>query len=145
MSDAKTIIWVHADNLNPHSQAFVQAAGAPALFVFDDALLQAWGITLKRVVFMYECLLELPVTIRRGDVLEELMRFVAEHEAQRVLTSYSPSPRHAAICDALRQRLPHVRLDVLSEPAFVKAQQIDLKRFSRYWQAVKDEALTYTS
>ncbi len=145
MSDVKTVIWVHADNLNPHSQPFKLAAGAPALFVFDDALLQAWGITLKRIVFMYECLLELPVTIRRGDVLEELTRFVAEHDALRVLTSYSPSPRHAAICAALRQRLPRVRLEVLSEAPFVRAQQVDLKRFSRYWQAVKGEALTRTS
>lgn len=137
-----TIIWVHGDNLSPLSQPFQTAPDAPALFVWDEALMQEWRITLKRVAFMYECLLELPVTIRRGDVVAHLVAFAKEKEATRLLTSYSPSPRHAMICEAFKQQLPQVRIEVLSETPFVATQAPDLKRFSRYWAAVKDVALT---
>lgn len=138
-----TIIWVHGDNLNPYSAAFQAAPGVPAIFVWDDALLEEWQISLKRIVFIYECLLELPVVIRRGDVAEEVVRFAQEHQARRVLTSESPSPRHRLLCQTIIKNMPKgSRLEVLHEPAFVDdIERIDLKRFSRYWNAVKKRAM----
>ncbi|MCS6834730.1 MAG: hypothetical protein NZ750_01775 [Anaerolineae bacterium] len=138
-----TIIWVHGDNLNPHSAPFQTAPDAPAIFVWDDALLEEWRISLKRIVFIYECLLELPIIIRRGDVAEEVVQFAREHEARRILTSESPSPRHQFLCQTIIKHMPKgSRLEVLREPAFVDgAEKVDLKRFSRYWNAVKKQAM----
>lgn len=125
------IIWVHGDCLSPLNPALAAYPGAPALYVWDEALLADYGLTLKRVVFMYECLLELPVTIRRGKVAEQLILFAVEHGAGRIVTVGSPSPRFKAICSVLR---PHLPIEILDEEPFLDYDgQLDLKRFSRYW------------
>jgi hypothetical protein len=140
MSPPDTIIWIHGDNLNPGGPALAAYPGAPAIWVWDDELLRAWRISLKRVVFIYECLLELPVVIRRGDVAEEINRFAAEHGANRVATAASPSPRFAEICDRLRAT--GLAVEVLDEPPFVATDRpVDLKRFSRYWAVARQSAL----
>lgn len=135
----KTIVWIHGDNLNPNQACFQKAPDMPALFVWDDALLEEWGITFKRVVFIYECLLELPVVIRRGNVAQEVGRFAEEHEATRVLTAFSPSPRHAEICRDILRYLPKgSQVEVVRDEPFVNYEgELDLKRFYRYWDAVK--------
>jgi hypothetical protein len=138
-----TIIWVHGDNLNPHSAAFRAAPGAPAIFVWDEALLEEWQISFKRIVFIYECVLELPVIIRRGNVAEEVVRFAEEHQARRILTSDSPSPRHRSLCQTIIQGMPKgSRLEVVGEAPFVdEVGFVDLKRFSRYWNTVKKRVM----
>ncbi|MCU0512798.1 MAG: hypothetical protein MUE40_09525 [Anaerolineae bacterium] len=139
----QTILWIHGDNLSPQNPVFQAAPGAPAIFVWDEALLRDWHISLKRIVFMYECLLELPVTIRRGEVAREVVAFAHEHAARRILTADSPAPLHRRLCRQMSQHMPSgSRLEILHETSFVDVPgNIDLKRFSRYWQSVKKRAL----
>lgn len=135
MPSSDTIVWVHGDCLSPSGPALLAHPDAPALWVWDDALLEEWGATLKRVVFIYECLLELPVAIRRGDVAAELLAFAREHGASRIVTAESPSPRFAAICAALEQELAVEILPV--EPLIAYTGRLDLRRFARYWQVAQ--------
>ncbi|MFB8789083.1 MAG: hypothetical protein U7123_09595 [Potamolinea sp.] len=84
------------------------------------------------MVFIYECLLELPVTIRRGDVLAEVVVFVKENGADGVATTDSPSPRFDAICGGIEAALS-IEVEVWSPEPFVNYDgYINLKRFSRY-------------
>ncbi len=62
------VVWVHGDVLSPYGPALKVYPDAPAIWVWDDALIEEWQLSLKRITFIYECLLELPVVIRRGDV-----------------------------------------------------------------------------
>ncbi len=131
-----TVVWVHGDALGPRNPALLAYPGAPAIYVWDDALLAQYGLSLKRVTFLYECLLELPVTIRRGDdVAAEILRFAAEHDAARVVTSETPAPRFAAISEAIAAHLPVETLPV--EPFVRYRGKIELKRFSRYWRVAQ--------
>lgn len=133
MSDL--IVWVHGDCLSPNNPALTAHAGAPAIFVFDEALIAAWRLSLKRIVFMYECLLEMPVTIRKGDVAEQIAHFAEEHGARRIATTPSPSPRFRAICEQLRQKF---ELEIVEgEPFLNYSGKLDLARFSRYWETAK--------
>ena len=125
------IIWVHGDCLNPHGPALSAFPGAPAIFVWDDAFLLQQRISLKRITFIYECLLELPVTIRRGDVATEVSAFAREQHAGGIVTTESPSPRFRAIRQQLRAALPLTILPV--EPFLAYTGTLDLRRFSRYW------------
>jgi hypothetical protein len=134
MSDL--IVWVHGDCLSPTNPALLAYPGAPALFVFDEALIASWRLSLKRIVFMYECLLEMPVTIRKGDVVEQLTLFAEAHGVRRIVTTPSPSPRFTAICAILRQKC-EVEI-VEGEPFLDYSGKLDLARFSRYWQTAKD-------
>jgi hypothetical protein len=133
------IVWVHGDCLSPRHPALLAYPDAPALFVFDDGLLRDYQLSLKRIAFLYECLLELPVTIRRGDVAAELIAFAARHNATRIATTDTPSPRFAAICKTLRQTLPVEVLEV--EPFLDTDERIDLTRFSRYWGVAQRHVL----
>jgi hypothetical protein len=129
------IVWVHGDCLSPYSPALQKYPDAPAIWVWDDALLKEWQISLKRIVFIYECLLELPVVIRRGDVATEVAAFAKEHEADLVVTAESPSPRFKSICDDLEKS---ISVEVLAvEPFLDYDGYIDLKRFSRYWKVAQ--------
>lgn len=130
-----SIVWVHGDCLRPTNPALVAAPGAPALFVFDEALLAGTAITLKRLVFLYECLLELPVTIRRGDVATEVVAFAREHGAVRVLTTPSAAPRFALIRDAIAAEVPVVAVPEV--PFLAYDGHLDLRRFGRYWRVAQ--------
>ena len=130
----KPIVWVHGDCLSPQNPALQEYPNAPAIWVWDDALLEEWQISLKRIVFIYECLLELPVTIRRGNVAAEVVAFAKEHGADGVATAQSPSPRFEAICNDIEEALS-LEVEVWSPEPFVDYDgYIDLKRFSRYWR-----------
>jgi hypothetical protein len=136
----RPIVWVHGDCLSPYSPALRAYPGAPALFVWDDELLAAYRLSLKRIVFITECLLELPVRIFRGDVAEAVLTFAAEHGADGIVTTESPSPRFAVISRHLGDQVPLLVLPV--EPFVVARGSLDLRRFSRYWQAVAPDALS---
>ncbi|AFY34762.1 hypothetical protein [Calothrix sp. PCC 7507] len=148
---SKPIVWVHGDCLSPHNPALQEYPDAPAIWVWDDALIEEWQLSLKRLTFIYECLLELPVDIRRGDVAQEVLAFAKEHEADLIVTANSPSPRFNNICDKIEQfgfahcssraesRLERsLALEVFEvEPFFDYDGHIDLKRFSRYWKVAE--------
>lgn len=129
------IIWVNGDCLSPKSPALEEYPNTPAIWVWDDALLEEWQIGLKRIAFIYECLLELPVTIRRGDVAKEVTAFAKEHNATKVATTDSPSLRFGKICDEMEKTLELEVFEV--EPFFDYDGFIDLKRFSRYWKVAE--------
>jgi hypothetical protein len=137
---ARPIIWVHGDCLSPQSPALRAYPAAPAIFVWDDELLATYRLSLKRIVFITECLLELPVRIFRGDVAEAVLTFAAAHGADAIVTTESPSPRFAVISSHLANQLPLRMLPM--EPFVAVRAPLDLRRFSRYWQAVAADALS---
>ena len=130
-----SVTWLHDEMLGPAGLT----PGRPAVFVFDEAWIAAERLSLKRVVFMYECLLELPgVTIRKGDVVDEVSRFAAEQNATTIETRRSPLPRIQRQGEALG-------VTWLDPPPLVSLPQgVDLKRFSRYWRKAERTAFLPT-
>lgn len=132
----KPIVWVHGDCLSPENPALQEYPDAPAIWVWDEALLEEWQISLKRIAFIYECLLELPVIIRHGDVAREVVAFAKEQGADGVVTAESPSPRFQQICDRIENA--SLEVEIWSPEPFVNYDgYIDLKRFSRYWRVAQ--------
>jgi deoxyribodipyrimidine photo-lyase len=140
------VLWIHAEALTPANAALRAHPHRPAVFVFDPVAAdqEPWG--LKRLVFIYECLLELPVTIRAGDPVTELLAFVARCGADGVVTTRAVDPRLQAITARLAERLPLAVLEpeplVPADPetagvglgSGTQAGEPDLRRFSRYWR-----------
>ena len=133
----RPILWIHGEALGPANPALVAWPGQPAVFVFDTALIMGAGLmasnslSLKRLGFLYECLLELPVTIRRGDVAAEVLSFARRHQADGVVTCAAVHPRFQELAVAISAALP---LEVLPQEPFVELESDDLRRFSRYWR-----------
>ena len=143
------ILWIHGEALGPANPALQAYPGRPAVFVFDTELLAGRSpttgdpastpqpVSLKRIGFLYECLLELQVSLRKGDVATEVLAFARAHGADGIVTSAGIDPRVAAICAALEQELP---VQVLEPQHFVELEErVDLGRFSRYWRRAERE------
>jgi len=138
----RPILWIHGEALGPANPALQAHPQAPAVFVFDSDLIEASGLSLKRLGFLYECLLELPVTMRRGDVAREVLAFAARHRADGVITTAAVDPRFGLLHKAIATQLP---VEVLRAAPFVELVDAtrgdpqgrpsqDLGRFSRYWK-----------
>lgn len=137
----RVLVWIHGDRLSPVQPAFEKYPDAPAVFVWDDDLLDQWGITLKRLVFMTECLAEMPVEIDRGDVAARLAAAAEAHGRDIIVTAPSPSPRFETITTALSQN--GIRIVVMPEEPLVPDAAYDLRRFSRYWRKAQKRAFDY--
>ncbi len=142
------VLWVHGEALGPANPALRNHPGRPALFVFDAELIAGHTATsggqaaeptppsLKRLAFLYECLLELPVTIRWGDVAEEVLAFARRNGADGVVTSQAVDPRFERMRARIATALP---VQVLAPEPFLPLTEtpdrpLDLGRFSRWWK-----------
>ena len=123
--------WVHADCLNAD---WIDPTAGPSVFVFDDRQLEAeqWG--LKRVGFIYECLLELPaVEIWRGPLADTLAALAKDRQVESIITVQTPDPwLHAQAAALAAARIP-VEWRA-PEPFVTLSGPVDLRRFSRYWR-----------
>jgi len=127
------LAWMHPDCL---SAAWLGPEDR-AVFVFDEEYLDAAGWGIKRIAFVYEALLELPVEIHRGPSLQTLLRLRGETGATDFVTVDSPDPW-------LRQRCLELgpSLEVLPAPGFVELRgPVDLRRFSRFWSRAEAQLI----
>ena len=143
----RPIVWVHDGALSPENPALKAWPGAPAVFVFDRLHSRSasegngeppWS--LKRLLFVYECLLELPVTIRPGDGAEAVLAFARRCGADGVVSSGSVDPHVLRIQAQIRSELP---LQVLEPEPFVHLspdqERHQPSRFSGHWRRTVEE------
>ncbi len=138
MSD---LLWIHDDCLSPKSRLF-EGPEAPAVYVFDDAFIEARGYGLKRLTFLYECLLEMPVGIHKGPLAQTVSDLAMAQGASRIRTMDTPDPLLRETIETLRA---HFDVAVVSPPSFATLSgRVDLKRFSRYWKKAQTAAFLPT-
>ena len=126
------IVWVHEEALGPANPALEDYPNAPALFVFDEQWIREQRISRKRLGFLYECCLELPITIRKGDVVSEVINFARRHGADGIVSSGAVDPRLQRVAAEIDRELPLWILD--GEPFVDLPRPPRLGRFSRYWR-----------
>ena len=132
MTFQRPIVWVHEESLGPRHPGLQAFPEAPALFVFDTHWISDDHVSRKRLGFLYECALELPVTLRKGTVAEEVMAFAERHQADGIVTSTPVDPRLERIAVAIEQHMPLQRL--AADPFVTLPRPPRLGRFSRYWR-----------
>ena len=132
MTMKRPILWIHEEALGPANPALRAWPEAPALFVFDTRWIQNSRISRKRLGFLYETALELPLTLRKGDVAAEVLAFARRHQADGVVTSTGVDPRLQQIAEAVETEMPLQELD--PDPFVELSRPPRLGRFSRYWR-----------
>ena len=132
MTMQRPILWIHEEALGPANPALRAWPDAPALCVFDTHWIEANRVSRKRLGFLYEAALELPVTLRKGDVASEVLAFARRHEADGVVTSSAVDPRLQRILQAIEAELPIAEL--APDPFVELPRPPRLGRFSRYWR-----------
>ena len=126
------ILWIHDEALGPANPTLRAWPEAPALFVFDSDWIRTERISRKRLGFLYEAALELPVTLRKGDVAAEVLAFAQRHGADGVVTSTAVDPRLQRIAQVIEAELPLQELE--PDPFVDMPRPPRLGRFSRYWR-----------
>lgn len=140
----KPLLWVHTDSLNPKSPMLLTHADSPAVFVWDRQGIVRSDMKLKRLVFLAECLQEMPKTlqVRVGDLAEEVIIAAKDGGVDYVLAQRTLDPRLEAAALDVEKRLTLVWYD---PPPFVETvRSFDLKRFARYWQRAQHSAMRLT-
>jgi len=126
------ILWIHEEALGSRNPARLAWSNAPALFVFDTQWIEDAGISRKRLGCLYECALDCSVTLRKGDVAAEVIRFAERHQADGIVTSRPVDPRLERIAAQIESQCPLERLE--PEPFVRLPRPPRLGRFSRYWR-----------
>ncbi len=105
-----------------------------AVHIWDPAYYAARGYTLKRLVFIYETLCDLPVEIIKGDTLAQL----ANLGAQKICVPDTADIGINLLCTAISERLDVERQKA---PGFAAiSDEYDFKRFFKYWHKAKKTA-----
>lgn len=126
------IIWLHEEALRITHPVFDAAPeGSKAIFVWDDEYLRQSNYSLKRLIFIYETLCELPIEIIQGDTIN-----VIQTMAPSIL--YAPNTCHPRIVDLIGKLklVTNVKL-VEDEPFVVIKKPTPLSRFFQYWKKVE--------
>jgi deoxyribodipyrimidine photo-lyase len=132
------LIWIHGEALSPQNPALLAYPDAPARFIFDEALLRDWRISLKRIGFIYECLLEMPLVIERGKVGRILIETCRAEGLSKIITTPSPSPRWAELCQELEAA--GLGVEVLRVPGLLEGEgPYELKRFFHFWKRAQHQ------
>jgi len=128
----KPLLWIHQESLGPANPLWRAWPEAPGLFVFDRGYIEHGQIGLKRLGFIYESLLELPLVLRNGDPVLEIQAFAKRCGCDGVLTQAPLDPHLKRIIAALQQQLPVV--EVACDPFVDLPSPPQLQRFTKFWK-----------
>jgi len=143
MAPRRPLVWITLDSASPTGPAVVRHPDAPRVFGLDPAWLAAERPAVKRLVFLLECLAEVPdLEVLLGDPAALLLRRAAELDCDSVAVAETPCPRVRRGMTAIAERLP---VAPVSWPRFCDQSRVrDLGRFSRWWTQVAGSALAPT-
>lgn len=129
------IFWIHHLGLRtaPPSES---SSGDAYIFVWDNQLFERLGYTLKRLVFIYETLCEMPVHIAHGNTVEILAALPGDD----IATWHSDAPDIQDIIGQLEAK--NKKVHRLHETPFCSVDpQEEFRRFSKYWPKAEKTAL----
>lgn len=132
------IIWVHADALSRHHPVFYAApTDARPIYVWDADDIARRNWSLKRCVFVLECLADMGLEILQGRTSDVLTSLGADH----IFTAATPDPDRLEIIQTLEMGVTVVQPD----PFVTVPNGTDMGRFFRCWNKVKPSAIRPTS
>ena len=139
----RPLVWLTLDSASATSPAAAAFPEAPRLFVLDPAWLASERPSLKRLVFLCECLADVPgIELLVGDPAAMVPARAAALGCDGVAVAETPCPRILRGIGLFRAALP---VALLTWPPFCDRSRVrDLGRFSRSWQQVSASALRPT-
>ncbi len=131
----KPLIWLHEEALRMTHPVFNAAPpGTRAVFVWDDNYFKTLNYSLKRLVFIYETLCELPVDIIQGDTTS----VIKDLGPTRLYIPRATKPHIVSIIDHLKTL---TKVEIIKDEELVQIPETtDFKRFFKYWSLAEKTA-----
>jgi deoxyribodipyrimidine photo-lyase len=142
-SAGRPLVWLTLDSASAVGPAVLLHPDAPRLFVIDVRWLAEERPSLKRLVFLFECLADVPgLEIRVGDPAVIVPERARSSSCDGVVHAATPCTRVRRASGHIAEMLP---VAAVPWPPFCDRSRVeDLGRFSRYWQKVSRSALQPT-
>jgi hypothetical protein len=133
---SKPLIWLHDEALRINHPVFQAAPPlTQAIYVWDNNYFETLGYSLKRLVFIYETLCELPVDIVQGETPT-----IIKALAPSVI--YLPATNKPHLVAVIRSLKPLTEVEVIDDKSFVEVdREIDFRRFFPFWKLAEKDAL----
>lgn len=129
-----SLIWLNEESLRINHPIFKNEYSA-LIYVWDNKYLEQQNYSLKRLVFIYETLCELPVDIIFGDMFEVLKN----REEKNIYTPQSFNNYINSVIIKLNS-IKNVQR-VKDEPFVDLPENFAPTRFFQYWNKVKSKIL----
>jgi hypothetical protein len=126
---------------------------APRVFLIDPEWIATERPTLNRLLFLFECLAEIPrIEVIVGDPRRSIQERARAHGCDCLVVAETPCPRFCRAATAIGSVPAGAAADGASLPVVMlpwprfcdRSKVSDLGRFSRYWQQVSHSAMQPT-
>lgn len=123
------IIWLHEKALSNYHLVLQQSdEHTKIIHVWDDEYLRKKAYSLKRLVFIYEALGDLPVEIIYGNTINVFKQL----SPQKIIVPHTLDSEIRKMCTQLSESMP---VDMIHGTDFVELSNThDFKRFFQYWK-----------
>ena len=131
------LIWLHEDMLRTEHLVFEIAGSNPhSFFVWDEKRFVDAGINFKRLVFIYQTLINLPVTIYRGDTRDVVNKLSYKFGVSEVFTPDANSVSLRRTFDKLQYI---VDLNIVEDAKLFRYNdEVEYTRFFQFWRAIEN-------
>ena len=131
---ADKLLLVHDKALRSGLDVYEASESFKAVHIWDDEYYRSQRYSLKRLVFIYETLLDLPLEIIHGNTLDIL----SEENSDHIVIPYSGDP----VLKTLFSKIEKIKtVQYLFETSFVNLDRtVEFKRFFKYWNQAKKTA-----
>lgn len=93
--EIKTLVWLQANQLNPHHDIFSKVDDADGvLFIWDETLFEQGFFSKQRLYFIWQCLQDFKdreLLVIKGETHEVLMTLYKQHPDLKIFTPDNPS------------------------------------------------------
>ncbi len=131
------LILLHEEALSINHRVFnVAPKGTKAIYVWDDSYFTQTKYSLKRLVFIYESLCDLPIDIIYGNIID----VVKELAPQKI---FIPATNNFMINDSIDKIKLILNVQLVDDKPFVDINNsIEFRRFFQYWSKAKKTAFS---
>lgn len=128
----QAIIWLHDEALRITHPVFSAAPeDTKAIFIWNDQYFRQQNFSLKRLVFIYETLCDLPIKIISGNTLDVLKQLEPS-------IIYIPYTNNNFVKNIVHQLSGLVKIKMIEDESFVVLpKKLNFKRFFKYWNSAQ--------
>jgi len=155
----QSFIWINEDTLGINHPVFEAASrDAIAIFIWDQAYFQRQNYSLKRLAFIYECLIDLQQqidTTQNGSLRLEVYEGDTQSVLQDIIYSndgacddsamnklYVPGIPNPYVLDVIRLLGQDIKIAIIEPIPFMTVpDDVDMRRFFRFWKRARKSAL----